>query len=52
MVISKEAIEARIAELVKQEQALRADLNAVVGALQDCGYWKAMLEKEDADHLP
>ena len=33
MVISKEMIEARIAELVKREQALRADLNAVVGAL-------------------
>ena len=51
MVIDMQAIEARIAELVKQEQALRADLNAVMGALQDCGYWKAMLEKENDDHL-
>jgi len=47
MVISKEAIEARIAELVKHEQALRADLNAVVGALQDCAYWKAQLEQPE-----
>ena len=52
MVISREAVEARIADLSKREQALRADLNAVIGALQDCGYWRAQLEKVDADDLP
>ena len=52
--ISKEVIEARLAELIKREQALRADLNAVVGAIQDCGDWKAILEKpgvEDCGNL-
>tara|TARA_R110000868_G_scaffold410205_2_gene697602 strand:- start:1017 stop:1184 length:168 start_codon:yes stop_codon:yes gene_type:complete len=43
MDISQENIQARIAELVKQEQALRADLNAVLGAIQDCAYWQKQL---------
>ena len=47
MVISKEVIEARIVELIKREQTLRADLNAVTGAIQDCGYWKALLEAQE-----
>ena len=52
MAIDKETIEARIAELIKREQALRADLNAVIGAIQDCNYWKAALEKpEVVDHV-
>ena len=51
-VISKEVIEARIADLIKREQALRADLNAVTGALQDCGYWMAQLEKPDGSDIP
>ena len=45
MLISKEVIEARIAELIKREQALRADLNAVTGAIQDCGYWLEQLKQ-------
>jgi hypothetical protein len=43
MDISQENIQARIAELVKQEQVLRADLNAVIGAIQDCAYWQNQL---------
>jgi hypothetical protein len=45
MVVSKEAINSRVAELVKKEQELRSELNAVIGAIQDCGYWLAQLDK-------
>jgi hypothetical protein len=47
MVISKEIINSRVAELIKKEQELRSELNAVVGAIQDCGYWMAILDKSD-----
>jgi chaperonin cofactor prefoldin len=47
MNISKETINSRVAELVKREQELRSELNAVVGAIQDCGYWLAFLDKAD-----
>jgi hypothetical protein len=42
--INKEAIDSRVAELVKREQELRSELSAVIGAIQDCGYWLAQLE--------
>jgi hypothetical protein len=47
MVITKDAINSRVAELVKKEQELRSELNAVIGAIQDCGYWLAQLDKPD-----
>ena len=47
MVVTKEAINSRVAELVKKEQELRSELNAVSGAIQDCGYWLAQLDKAD-----
>jgi hypothetical protein len=48
MGITKDAINSRVAELVKKEQELRSELNAVIGAIQDCGYWLAQLDKPDS----
>jgi hypothetical protein len=47
MIITKESINSRIAELVKREQELRSELSAVIGAIQDCGYWIAQVTKSD-----
>jgi hypothetical protein len=47
MTITKESINNRVAELVKREQELRSELSAVIGAIQDCGYWNAVLDKPD-----
>jgi hypothetical protein len=47
MTITKESINNRVSELVKREQELRSELSAVIGAIQDCGYWGAVLDKPD-----
>ena len=43
--ITKDSINSRAAELVKREQELRSELSAVIGAIQDCGYWLAQVDK-------
>ena len=47
MVITKEMLQARAAELQKEAERLRAELNATIGAVQDCGFWLAQLEKAE-----
>jgi hypothetical protein len=49
MEITKEAIQARADSLQKQAEKLRGDLNAVIGALQDCGYWLAQLDQPSTE---
>ena len=39
MKITRAIIEARISMLEEQREQLLAQLNAVVGALQDCQHW-------------
>lgn len=43
--IDQAAIEARKADLLAQQQALLDQLNAVMGAVQDCDYWLGVLAK-------
>lgn len=45
--MNKEAIEKRLAELKEQLKSVEANGNALVGAIQDCEYWLAQLNKEE-----
>ena len=47
MQITKEMLQARAEMLHKKAEALRADLGATFGAIQDCGYWLAQLEIQE-----
>ena len=47
--ITKDSINSRISELVKREQELRSELSAVIGAIQDCGYWASQVDKEETN---
>jgi hypothetical protein len=49
MIITKDSINSRISELVKREQELRSELSAVIGAIQDCGYWVSQVDKEETN---
>ncbi len=43
-----EQIEKRIAELRKNLEAVQANGNALIGAIQDCEYWLSIIaESED-----
>lgn len=42
--ITKEQIQARAAQLQRQAERLQNDLNATLGALQDCNYWLEQLD--------
>lgn len=46
MDITKEAVEKRRAELQANYQQAIANAQAIGGAIQDCEYWLALLEKE------
>ena len=52
--ITLQHIERRAAELQKRAEKLQSDLNATLGALQDCGYWMEQLkgESNEPDHAP
>lgn len=52
--ITIQHIERRAAELRKRAEKLQSDLNAVLGALQDCGYWMEQLKgaTNEPDHAP
>ena len=45
--MTKEQIEARLAELNKELQQLTANANAINGAIQDCEFWLAQLDKAE-----
>jgi hypothetical protein len=47
--MTKETIEKHIIELQKQLEQINANGNAVVGAIQDCNYWLAELDKESTN---
>lgn len=47
MHLTKEMLAARATELQKQAESLKAQLNAVVGALRECDYWQALLDKAE-----
>jgi hypothetical protein len=52
--ITREVIIERVQSLQKQTERLRSDLDATLGALQDCGYWLEQLKQQentDAKHL-
>ncbi len=52
--ITRQHIEKRAAELQKRAEQLQSDLNATLGALQDCGYWLEQLKgaSNEPDHAP
>lgn len=43
--MDKEKINARLAELEKARQQTLANLNAIIGAIQECNYWLAEADK-------
>jgi hypothetical protein len=47
--MDRDRILARITELEAQADKLKADLNAVGGALQDCQFWLSELDAAPAD---
>ena len=47
--ISKEIIEKRKADLIQGMEQKRAEMNAMVGAIQDCDYWISQLEHEEEE---
>jgi hypothetical protein len=47
--ITREVIMERVQSLQKQAERLRSDLDATLGALQDCGYWLEQLKQENTD---
>jgi hypothetical protein len=47
--MTKQDFEARIVELEKLREARLADMNALGGAIQDCQFWIARLEAQEAE---
>uniref|UniRef100_A0A6M3IEM1 Uncharacterized protein n=1 Tax=viral metagenome TaxID=1070528 RepID=A0A6M3IEM1_9ZZZZ len=47
--ITREAIEARLADLRAQREQLVGNLNAFNGAIQDCEFWLAEVDKAEQD---
>jgi hypothetical protein len=45
--ITREVIMERVQSLQKQAERLRSDLDATLGALQDCGYWLEQLKQPE-----
>lgn len=48
--MTRQAIEERIKELESQADQLRANLNAITGAIHDCQYWLSQIV-EAAQHV-
>ena len=46
--ITKEMIEARKTELAQSIEQKRAEMNALVGAVQDCNFWLAQIAEQEA----
>jgi hypothetical protein len=49
--ITREVVMERVQNLQKQAERLRSDLDATLGALQDCGYWLKQLENTNGSDL-
>lgn len=49
--ITREIVMERVQSLQKQAERLRSDLDATLGALQDCGYWLKQLENTNGSDL-
>ena len=47
--ITRDALLARQADLAEQEKLAWANLNAVLGAMQDCEHWLAVLDVQPAE---
>ena len=47
--ITREMIMERAQQLQKQAERLRSDLDATLGALQDCGYWLEQLKQQEGN---
>ena len=45
MIVTKEAIELRLADLQAQFDKLQVQAHAIGGAMQDCKYWLGVLEQ-------
>jgi hypothetical protein len=45
--MTKEEIEARIAELEKKLEEIKNNGNAIIGAIQDCKYWIEQITKSN-----
>ena len=45
--ITRDVIMERVQSLQKQAERLRSDLDATLGALQDCGYWLEQLKQQE-----
>lgn len=48
--MNREAIEQRMSELKSQLEQLRANGNALLGAIQECDYWLARLVVEPEEN--
>lgn len=48
--ITREMVMERVERLQKQAERLRSDLDATLGALQDCGYWLEQLKQQEANN--
>lgn len=48
--MNKEAINKQIETLMTQGKQLEVQLHMINGALQDCNYWLAELDKQNADN--
>jgi hypothetical protein len=46
MEITTDSINSRKKDLITQSENLKATLSATIGAIQDCDYWLAELDKE------
>lgn len=49
--ITREKLLARIADLESQKEAAVAQINAIMGAIQDCQFWIAQLEGKGNDEV-
>lgn len=50
MMITREMIMDRVQQLQKQAERLRSDLDATLGALQDCGFWLEQLKQQEPEN--
>lgn len=52
MLLTKETIEKRIATLRKNLEQVTAQGNGIVGAIQDCEHWLAILDQPEPAKQP
>ena len=47
--MTRELVEQRIAQLEQDEKVVWANLNAILGAIEDCKYWLRQYQFTDAE---